>query len=282
MKAEIFDARSCLLGEGPLWHPLRQQLFWFDILNKKLMSCIGAQDREWQFDEYVSAAGWITKTDLLIASETQLFTFNVETSEVGQSFVLEADNAITRSNDGRADPWGGFWIGTMGKKAQTAAGSIYRFYQGEIVSLYSGLTIPNSICFSPDRQFGYYADTASQQIMRQALDDNGWPKGQASVFIDLTEEGLNPDGSVIDADGALWNAQWGAARVARYASDGQYVSKIPMPARQVTCPAFGGHNLRTLFATSASEGLKNPSADDGATFHHMLEVAGQQEHFVKL
>ena len=82
----------------------------------------------------------------------------------------------TRSNDGRADPWGGFWIGTMGLKAEKEAGSIYRFYQGQLNRLHQELTIPNSICFSPDRKFVYFADTRQEKILEQDLDQiHGWP-----------------------------------------------------------------------------------------------------------
>ena len=79
MSAGVFDKRSCRLGEGPLWHPERKQLFWFDILDKKFLSRQGDNQLEWAFDEHVSAAGWVSKDELLIASESQLFLFHLKT-----------------------------------------------------------------------------------------------------------------------------------------------------------------------------------------------------------
>ncbi|MEL6588225.1 MAG: SMP-30/gluconolactonase/LRE family protein, partial [Pseudomonadota bacterium] len=125
---EIYDTRRCNLGEGPLWHPTRQELFWFDIIGKTLHS----KAQSWTFDEHVSAAGWVDDTTLLVASETALFRFDLTTGDRTDICALEADNPVTRSNDGRADPQGGFWIGTMGKEAEPKAGAIYRFYKGEL------------------------------------------------------------------------------------------------------------------------------------------------------
>ena len=282
MTVGVFDKRPCSLGEGPLWHPLRKQLFWFDINNKKMLSRIGDTPLEWQFDEHVSAAGWISENQLLIASETELFTFDIETQARHHIHPLEAENPITRSNDGRADPWGGFWIGTMGKHAEQDAGAIYRFFKGTLELLYSDITISNSICFSPDRRFAYYTDTPTKQIMRQALDHEGWPEGSSEVFIDLNEEDLNPDGSVVDAEGCLWNAQWGASRVARYSPEGQFLTAVSFPALQTSCPAFGGKDLQTLFVTTASESLTSPSTDQGRTYFQTLDIQGQSEHQVIL
>lgn len=277
MTVSVFDPRPCILGEGPLWHPTRNQLFWFDILGKKLLSVNG---QEWAFDEHVSAAGWVSDTVLLIASESELFRFDL-TSGARQSVVpLEADNPLTRSNDGRADPQGGFWIGTMGKQAEPEAGAIYRYYRGALRQLFDKISITNSICFAPDGTCAYFADTRRRQIMQVALDGEGWPVGDPSVFVDLQAEGVNPDGSVVDTQGCLWNAQWGAHRVARYDTRGQFLQAISFPAEQISCPAFGGADLKTLFATSAADGLNG--VIEGQTFALTLDVAGQPEHRVLL
>ncbi|HSF92689.1 MAG TPA: SMP-30/gluconolactonase/LRE family protein, partial [Paracoccaceae bacterium] len=136
MTAQVFDPRLCTLGEGPLWHPERNQLFWFDILGKRLLSRDETGPLTWQFDEHVSAAGWVDRDTLLIASETALFRFTLSSGVREDIVALEADNPQTRSNDGRADPWGGFWIGTMGNSAQPDAGAIYRFYKGGVTKLF--------------------------------------------------------------------------------------------------------------------------------------------------
>ncbi|MCK7612841.1 SMP-30/gluconolactonase/LRE family protein [Roseibium sediminicola] len=276
----LFDDRQCTLGEGPLWHPERSQLFWFDILNRQLLSRENGAPRSWQFDEYVSAAGWVSRNELLIASQTQLFLFDLETEESQKLCDLEADKAITRSNDGRADPKGGFWIGTMGIQAEPGAGAIYRYYKGELRKLYGDITISNAICFAPDGSTACFSDTARQTIQKVALDADGWPAGDPELFVDLGPEDLKPDGAVIDSEGHLWNAQWGANRVARYAPDGSFVEAISFPAKQVSCPAFGGAELATLYATTAAEGLDGE--DEGKTYSADASARGQLEHRVVL
>lgn len=278
---DIHDPRVCALGEGPLWHPLREQLFWFDILGKRLLTVDAGTPTHWQFDENVSAAGWIDKDTLLIASETALLRFDIEKGTHQRIVPLDANNPATRSNDGRADAWGGFWIGTMGKQTEPDAGAIYRFYKGEIRQLYAPVSVANSICFAPDRGPAYYTDTRTRRIMRQALDqETGWPRGAPETFVDLRAERLNPDGSVVDSEGCVWNAQWGAGRVARYAPDGVFLSAVEIPASQATCPAFGGADLKALYITSAADKTDGPH--DGKTFVLEQDIAGQPEHQVIL
>lgn len=282
MTPTVFDSRVCALGEGPLWHPTRKRLFWFDILGHKLLASDGDATQEWEFDEHVSAAGWVDDDRLLIASETGLSCLNLETGESEWIRGLESDNNITRSNDGRADPMGGFWIGTMGKNIEKGAGAIYRYYDDELRRLYKGITISNAICFGPDGRTAYFTDTVNRKIMRQALDVEGWPDGSPELFIDLRAEELNPDGAVVDAQGCLWNAQWGASRVARYDPQGQFIAAVDFPATQISCPAFGGVNGTTLFATSAADGTQSSDLNAGLTFSIETDVAGQPEHRVIL
>lgn len=256
MSPEVFDERVCALGEGVLWHPEREQLFWFDVIGKRLLTRTDGSRREWYFGEQVSAAGWVDRETLLIASDSALFRFRLDTGSREKICPLEADNPVTRCNDGRADPWGGFWISTMGKQAEPGAGAIYRYFGGELRQLVAPVTIPNAICFSPDRRYGYFADMAQQKIWRQVLSElDGWPQGEPELFIDCSREGVYPDGAVIDAAGQLWNAQWGAGRVACYDRDGRFVRAIALPASQTTCPAFGGADFGTLFVTSATQDL---------------------------
>lgn len=281
MGAEIFDNRICELGEGPLWHPLRQQMFWFDILGKKLLTRVDGAEQEWTFDEHVSAAGWVDVDTLMIASETGLYRFDLSSGERELLVALEADNAATRSNDGRADPQGGFWIGTMGFNGEPGAGAIYRYYRGELRKLFGDISISNSICFGPSGDVAYYSDTAKKTIMQVALDEAGWPVGEPTVFVDVNEDGLNPDGSVVDAAGNLWNAQWGVNRVACYSPDGQLLTAIEFDAVQISCPAFGGADLNDLYATSAAVGLSGDA--EGKTFVISLpDATGQAEHQVIL
>lgn len=286
MKVEVFDDQPCILGEGPLWHPERAQLFWFDIISKRLYTREGAERRHWSFDEHVSAAGWVDRERLLVASESALLLLDLESGRTERLVPLEADDPTTRSNDGRADPYGGFWIGTMGKRAEPGKGAIYRYYRGIVRRLHAPITISNAICFSPDAGHAYFTDTAKGQIMRQRLDGEGWPLGEPEVFVDCAAAGLKPDGAVVDEQGRLWNAQWGGSRITAYGPDGEVAHTIMLPASQITCPAFGGPDRSWLYATSAREGLSGedllhqPQA--GMTFVMPVEATGQAEHRVVL
>ena len=286
--SEVFDTTACQLGEGPLWHPLREQLYWFDIVERRLHTRENGKTRTVQFDEHVSAAGWVDDHHLLIASETRLFLFDLDRERSEDVEGLEADTPLNRSNDGRADPWGGFWIGTMAKQnANRGQGAIYRYFQGELRCLYSNISVSNAICFAPDGGVAYYTDTPTQKIMRQTLEpDTGWPDGDPEIWLDFSKDGLFPDGAVVDTEGNFWNAQWGAWRVACYAPDGSLQRTVGFDAAHTSCPAFGGAGLTTLFCTTALQALsiedREKSDKHGMTFAAPETAKGQEEHQVKL
>ncbi|WP_065335093.1 SMP-30/gluconolactonase/LRE family protein [Tritonibacter mobilis] len=288
---QIFDARACTLGEGPLWHPERQQLFWFDIVNRRLLSRQGDQPLDWPLDRMASAAGWIDHDHLLLASEAGLSRFNLETGTEDMLREIEADNPLTRSNDGRADPWGGFWMGTMSKAGDPGQGTLYRWTATELRVIETGMSTPNAICFDQTRACAFYTDTKTRIIWRQPVDPaTGWPNRAKQVFVDLRATSSSPehkpDGAVIDADGCLWSAQWGSARVARYNPDGQALSAIDLPTGHTSCPAFGGADLTTMYVTTARQKLPadRPEWQEtaGQVFSVSLPVTGCAEPRIAL
>jgi sugar lactone lactonase YvrE len=277
-----FDGRICTLGEGPLWHPERQQFFWFDIMECRLLT----PGAEWSFEQHVSAAGWVDRDRLLIASQTGLLLFDLETGTRDFVAPLEADNPATRSNDGRADPMGGFWIGTMGIGLEPGAGAYYRYYRGELRLLWGQVSIPNCTCFHPDGRHACFTDTPTQVVSRVRLDAHGWPVDDPETLLDFRGTDLNPDGAVIDAEGTLWIAFWGTGQVRGYDMDGGLVGTVKVPALQTTCPAFGGPDLTQMLVTSAAENLA-PAAlaarpESGMTFLFETRTRGQAEHQVIL
>ena len=274
----IHDHRICQLGEGPLWHPERGQFFWFDILGRRLLS----QDAdggplEWGFAEMASAAGWIDRDRLLIATETGLSVLDLRGGDPERIAALEAGNAATRANDGRADRQGGFWIGTMGKAAEPGAGAIYRFYRGEIRRLVGGITIPNAICFSPDGRTAHYADTDRGIVWRQPLDGDGWPIGERQVWLDLSAQSWSPDGAVMDATGGFCCAIWGQGAVVRFDPDGRQTHRWDVGGRHSSCPAFGGPGLSQLLVTTARDGIDHPDDDQGKTWRLDAGLTGLPE-----
>lgn len=283
---KVLNDTVCSLGEGPLWHPVREQLYWFDIHGRGFHTLENGTTRSWSFDEDVSAAGWVDDTHVLMATETRLLRFNVENGDQEDILPLEADDPETRSNDGRADPYGGFWIGTMPKHERTPTGKFYRFYKGQITPLFDGITIPNAICFTPDKKQAYFVDTIDNQMKRVSLDEEGWPVGEPEVWLDLAGQPFGADGAVIDADGNIWNAQWDGWRVACYSPDGTLLREIPINAAHTSCPAFGGPDLTTLYCTTAagrvSDEDRERSQDHGKVFFEEGVAKGQAEHRVIL
>lgn len=248
----VFDSRPSELGEGPLWHPARGQLFWFDIPEGRLLSRDETGPLAWALPEPCSAAGWVDDDTLILGGESRLWRFDLRRGSATPLTVLNEDPAL-RSNDGRADPWGGFWISTMEKGGAPDSGAIWRWHGGELRRLVEGLTTPNAICFVGDHAL--YADTPRHRVWRLPLDGAGWPAGPARPWLDLSDQGLNPDGAVIDADGLFWCALWGKGRVAAFDEDGAVVRTVAFDAPNVTCPAFGGPDLTTLYVTTALEGM---------------------------
>lgn len=275
---------SCNLGEGPLWHPERERLYWFDIPLGRLHVCnhLGGQHHQWDFGEPASAAGWIDRETLLVATASGLQRFDIATGKWTTVIDLESDNPVTRSNDGRIGPDGSFWIGTMALDGSAREGAFYRYHNGHMDCLASQISIPNATCFSPDGTTAYLADTRKQIIWNWPLNENGHPVGERQIHINLREQDINPDGAVCDSEGYLWNAQWGAWRIARYAPDGSLDRVIELPVSQPTCPAFGGPDLKTLFITSAKEGLDDKDLDKqpdaGKIMAVDLDVAGLPEN----
>ena len=275
------------LGEGPVWDDRAGCLIWCDILGQTLF--IGDAEsgliRTYGFGEPVSAAFLSEANQLYVAGASGLYMMEPETGTRQLVIPIEQDNPVTRANDSRVAPGGAIWFGTMGRKLEADAGAVYHIKNNKIETLFAPVSIPNATCFSPDGRTGYFCDTPKQRILQVDLNpETGRPVAEARLFVDLSAEGLNPDGAVIDAEGCLWNAQWGAGRVAGYDPNGRFMRAIELPATQVTCPAFGGADLKTLYTTSAKEGLSAADQADqplaGAVFAVEMEVAGLAERRV--
>lgn len=282
----VLDDRVCVLGESPLWHPSRHELFWVDLPTNTLLCNKAGKQSSWKFDEMVSAIGWVDHQTLLLAMESSLVTFSLVDASQTVVTELEKDKPQNRSNDGRADPWGGFWISTMHKEAQAEMGSIYRWYQGELRQLVTGISIPNAICFNRCDSLAYFADSAIGQVNSLELDaQTGWPTSEPRVFIDVSSEGCDPDGAIIDQDGNMWIAMWDAFEVRQYSAGGDLMKKINLGTQRPTCPAFFGEDASQLVVTTAAYGLEESDSSselDGTTLIVDMPVAGFAEPAVSL
>jgi sugar lactone lactonase YvrE len=279
----ILSDHVCELGEGPSYDPATDTLYWFDIVNGLLVEHrSGSGTRTHALGRMASAMAVIDGERQLISTESGLYVRETATGRLTPHTPIEADNAATRSNDGRVHPCGAFWVSTMGKKAEPGAGSIYWFFKGELRRLFSSISIPNSIAFSADGTVAYYTDSAEGLLMRTDCDPaTGLPQGEPKVFADRGGGTGDHDGSVVDADGTLWNARWGEGSVNAYSPDGRLSRSVRVPAVQASCPAFFGPDADRLAVTSAWAGMdeKQRAADPhaGKTFLIDLPVNGRFE-----
>ena len=272
------------LGEGPIYDPMHDKAWWFDIRGRKLVSCAfgtGTLNVN-ELPMMASAMALVDRERHLIVNEDGLCVREIRTGAMARYLDLESDNPETRSNDARVHPSGALWVGTMGKGAEDAAGSIYHVFRRRISRLYGAVSIPNAICFSPDGKLGYFTDTRKGEVMRVALDpETGLPKGEPDVFLPKGVTGGDPDGAIVDADGNFINARWGAGTIEIHGPDGAHLRTLAVPARQVTCPAFVGEAADRLLVTSAHKGLdedgRNADPLAGATFLLDAPVRGRLE-----
>lgn len=287
VKTTFFADHVAELGEGPGYDPLTGQCWWFDILGQRLIEKDDSGEvRTHDLGMKASALAVIDRQRQLIVSEHGLFVRERASGRLTLHHPLEADNDITRSNDARVHPSGSFWIGTMGKKAEKDAGSIWWYREGHVKKLFSGITITNSICFSPDGKIAYFADTGRNIIWRVDTDpETGLPTSEKSVFHHRAEDG-GVDGSVVDAEGTLWNACWGASALNAYSPQGRLLRSIKLPITQPTCPAFIGADASVLIVTSAHEGMnenaRNADPHAGKVILLDLSVAGRHDPPVRL
>ncbi|MEF2550326.1 SMP-30/gluconolactonase/LRE family protein [Aurantimonas sp. A2-1-M11] len=280
----MYSDIACRLGEGPTYDPATDTAWWFDIEGRMLLEKPGNAPEAivHRLPVMASALAVIDGDRQMIAAEDGLYLRDTATGRLTLHRPLEADNPVTRSNDGRVHPSGALWIGTMGKQAEAGAGAIYWYRAGELRCLYERVGIPNSICFSPDGTTAYFTDTQVNRLMRVAVDPaSGLPVGEPALFHDHSggEGGL--DGSVCEADGTLWNARWGGGTLDAYSPDGTRIRRVALDARQVTCPSFIGPKADRMIVTSAWTGLDDAGrrADPhaGKTFLVDLPVCGRLE-----
>ncbi|HDZ45650.1 hypothetical protein LCGC14_0097650 [marine sediment metagenome] len=293
MSASTWQAKlavdcRCMLGEGPQWDAINQRLYWCNILEKQLhwLTPATGESGQYALDHMVSLAAPLEGGGLLLVGEDRLSRFDPVNAVVERFCDFETDNPITRSNDARIDRHGSLWLSSMGKKAEKGAGSLYRLHRGKLTVLRSGLTIPNAICFSENGEFAWFTDTATGVVMRWTLDGDGWPQGEPMPWADFSNAQGNPDGAVVDSEGCLWLALWGAGQVVRLNQDGQIIGRIALPVSQPSCPVFAGPELKTLYITTAQEGFsaeqlaQEPTA--GSLYIAKTGIAGLAEPLLRL
>jgi sugar lactone lactonase YvrE len=271
MRIDALSAPPNRLGECPLWCWRSQRLWWVDVLAGELWSHdpkTGACQLHPVKARRLGAIALRAVGGLILACDDGLYAYDPGSG--AQSFLLDPERGREghRKNDGRVDSAGAFWIGTLREADYAPVGAIYRVTNGPTaVRKFAELAIPNGLAFDPARERMYFADTRAFTIWVCALDPQTGELGERQIFA-RTAAPARPDGSCVDAEGHVWNAEYAGGSVVRYAPDGRIAQRIALPVSHPTCCCLGGERLDTLYITSASEPL---SAQD----RHAEPLAGR-------
>jgi L-arabinonolactonase len=268
MQPNVIVDRQFELGECTIWCERLQSVYWTDIYAATLWRFTPSGStpdakgslRSWPMPERLCTFALTGDDDrLLLGLASRLAWISLSSGRVTPICNIEAHLPSTRLNDGRCDRQGRYIFSTMNEAPDRAPiGSIYRLGADMRVERLPlpGVSIPNSICFSPDGRRMYHCDTPTNIIWYSDYDSASGVLGGQYLFADLRGVAPgSPDGSTVDSQGHVWNAQWGGARVVRYAPDGRIERQIALPVTQPSCPALGGAALDRLYVTTAYEHL---------------------------
>jgi L-arabinonolactonase len=278
----VLESRN-RLGEGPVWSAAEQALFWVDIVASAIhrFKPASGEHRTWPVPEHVGSIALRERGGLVLALKSGFATFDPATGQVEMINACEAHLPENRFNDGRCDLAGRFFAGSLPYDESTPRGSLWRLDPDHGAHrVLSGIMCPNSLCWSPDGATMYFTDTPTREIMSYDFDLEEGVPSNPRLFVRADGGGF-PDGSVVDSEGFLWNAEWGGARVVRYAPEGTIDRIVEVPAQRVTCCAFGGPDLKTLYITSAWDRMSEAELREwplsGNLFAYDAGVAGLPE-----
>ncbi len=249
----VVDAKN-RLGEVPVWDVREQALYWVDIegcLLQRYRPATGEVER-WTMPERIACFALRETGGLIVAFASGIAFYDLDSGAIDWIARPEAHLAGNRFNEGKCDRRGRFWAGTMDDSLAAHSGALYRVDPDRTVTrVLDGIGISNSIVWSPDDTTFYFADTLDGAIDRFDYDAESGAISNRRRLVDLSGTGIGPDGSTVDVEGCLWNAQWNGWRVARYAPDGRLLATIELPVQKPTSCMFGGPDLSTLYVTSA-------------------------------
>ena len=281
MKVEVVTDIRNTLGESPAWSARERALYWVDIPEKSLFKQSQTALESWELPELVSAVAPRASGGVILTLAQRVVSFDPKTGAL-ETLCRPDPKAQNRSNDARCDALGRLWLGTMqnnfdpngdGQEITQTSGSLFRINpDSSSLELLSNIGITNGLAWSPDAKTMYLADSMTTQIDAFDFDLKQGLISNRRLFANF-ERGV-PDGSSIDNEGFLWNARWGAGCLVRFDPNGKVDRVIELPVTQPSSCSFGGHNLETLYVTSARMGLSNPNSFDGALLALEVGVRG--------
>ena len=273
-RAQMFSIECVLdcenhLGEGPVWDEQSETLFWVDSTGPRV-----GKDAIWQFDPRTEQTrSWPLQKDIgamalrkdggaILALADGFYSFDFETGDAELIAHVTDDPDRTRLNDGKCDPKGRFFAGGMDDQEELGICSLWRLDPDmSLHQIEDGIICSNGPCWSPDGGTFYFADTFQNEIWAYDYDPETGQPSNKRVFASTSKDSGFADGSTVDAEGYVWNAQVISGDLIRYAPDGSVDRKICMPVRNITSVMFGGPDLMDIYVTSMAR-VSHPAAHD--------------------
>lgn len=260
LTAECVLRRNDGLGEVPLWCARTSTVWWVDVKAPALQSydpATGAHRRYELPGRTAGSWGFRKRGGMVLAMQDGLYSYDPQTGACSLLVAVEAGKEAHRLNDGRCDRRGRFWVGSMHETYRDEPrGSFYRIDpELSATRAFGEFTVPNSVAFSPDDRLMYFADTHAHSISVFDFDLDAGRLSNRRLFKDLSGQPGLADGSTVDVDGCLWNAEYRGSRVVRYTPQGRIDRVVELPVSHATSCAFGGTNLDTLYITTAAQKL---------------------------
>ncbi len=287
------------LGESPFWHPGEQCLYYCDIVAHRLYRfCpVKSQLSHWQFNTELASCAPFADGTLLLAMRDGLWRFCPQTQHRTLLSPPPYNPQSQRFNDGKCDPQGRFWVGTLDDQRQPQAGlycatAIDLLQEGPSLQLalkVENATVSNGLAWSPSQRALYWSDTTAHTIYSFEFDAERGSLINKHVFAQFgqkqnsTPYGGRPDGAAMDEAGNYWVAMFEGQRLLCLSPQGQTLQDIAVPVRCPTMPCFGGSDLKTLYLTTARHG--RPESElaaqsmAGCVFAMEVEVAGLPVNF---
>lgn len=284
---EILDIKATL-GECPLWSVKEQILYFVDILKPVMYRFDPATNYllEYKMPEAIGCIGLRENGGFIAAMRTGVFLLDDTGKIVKKVADNPTDSSKSRFNDGKVDPWGHFWCGTIWESGSEQNAKICRVEKEKLgfSVVIENLNISNGIAFTPDRKGLYYTNTPANSLYKVQLEKETGNPVNAPQLVHHFGSG-QPDGAAFDCNGNYWSAQYGDGLVLCLSPEGNIINEVKVPAKQVTMVAFGGANLDTLFITTARENMSKEELEQypqsGNLFSVKVDAKGIAEPFFK-
>lgn len=264
--AELEFRHNAILAEGPVWDEMEERLWWVDILNGQLFICEPADEAPLIYDmgEHLGAAVPREQGGAILALKSGFGLFDFEKKTVTHLANPEAHLPGNRFNDGKCDPSGRFWAGTMSYDLDEGAGSLYCMNTSLAVDVkLHGVTISNGMAWNRERDRMYYIDTVPGEIYMFNYDDTTGEISNRTLIKKVPKTEGYPDGMTIDQEGCLWVALYGGSKVMRIDPDsGETVYQVRLPVPKPTSCTFGGLGLGRLYITTAREHMTKEEIEE--------------------